>query len=279
MNPNLEVLREEIPEAARKLELVVFRGIRTGDERPAVEWDTRREPGYEGFLESAAALGVKAIVFRDQEFQDFMVEGALEEGGDTQQILPSLILSPIVPLFAQIMFFGALLSAIKSCASATLLAPSVSFSENILKPFFPHMSDRNFLRLNRLVLFVFTAMVTESGSTRTISWKLTFSGLSGKAVGAHIHKGKAGVAGAVIVPLCGPCRSGQTGKLKVSKNTADVLERGGAYVNVHTAKNAAGEIRGQIKLVNHVSATTPTPQPGTTTTTPDPGYGGPPPGY
>jgi Na+/proline symporter len=63
--------------------------------------------------------------------------GALKEGGDTQLILPNLILSPIVPIFAQIMFFGALLSAIKSCASATLLAPSVSFSENILRPFFP----------------------------------------------------------------------------------------------------------------------------------------------
>src|SRR5438105_1239398 len=68
-----------------------------------------------------------------------MVEAAMKEGGDAQQILPSLILSPIVPVFAQIMFFGALLSAIKSCASATLLAPSVSFSENILKPFFRDM--------------------------------------------------------------------------------------------------------------------------------------------
>src|SRR6185503_3883401 len=39
-----------------------------------------------------------------------MVEGALKEGGDTQLILPNLNLSPIVPIFAQIMFFGALLS-------------------------------------------------------------------------------------------------------------------------------------------------------------------------
>jgi len=79
---------------------------------------------------------------------------------NSQHILPNLILSPIVPLFAQIMFFGALLSAIKSCASATLLAPSVSFSENILKPFFPHISDRHFLRLNRIVLVAFTCLVT-----------------------------------------------------------------------------------------------------------------------
>jgi len=87
-----------------------------------------------------------------------MVAANLES--DPQHILPNLILSPIVPLFAQIMFFGALLSAIKSCASATLLAPSVSFSENIMRPFFPRISDRNFLRLNRIVLFVFTCLVT-----------------------------------------------------------------------------------------------------------------------
>ena len=123
----------------------------------------------------------------------------------------------------------------------------------------------------------FTATVTASGSTRTIHWKLTFKGLSGKAVGAHVHKGKAGVAGAVIVPLCGPCRSGQTGQVKISKDTADLLEHGRAYVNVHTAKNAAGEIRGQVKLLdNSSSSNNPSqPDPGTTTTiTPPPGYGG-----
>src|SRR3954453_10527655 len=98
---------------------------------------------------------------------------------------------------------------------------------------------------------VFTATVTESGSTRTIAWKLTFSGLSGKAMAAHIHKGKPRVAGAVIVPLCGPCKSGQTGKVKITKNVADALEHGLSYVNVHTAKNMAGEIRGQVRLTGH----------------------------
>ncbi len=124
---------------------------------------------------------------------------------------------------------------------------------------------------------VFTATVTESGATRTLSWKLTFSGLSGKAVAAHIHKGKAGVAGAVIVPLCGPCKTGQTGRLRVSHDAADVLERGGAYVNVHTAKNAAGEVRGQLKLLDDHATTTTSDQ--GTTTTDDPGYPPPPPGY
>jgi Na+/proline symporter len=87
-----------------------------------------------------------------------MVQGYLDT--DTQQILPALIKSPMVPIVAQIMFFGALLSAIKSCASATLLAPSVSFSENILRPFFPKITDAQFLRLMRVVLVAFTCMVT-----------------------------------------------------------------------------------------------------------------------
>ena len=120
---------------------------------------------------------------------------------------------------------------------------------------------------------VFTATVTESGTTRTISWKLAFSGLSGKAVAAHVHRGKAGASGGVLLPLCGPCTSGQKGRVKISKDVADVLERGLAYVNVHTGKNAAGEIRGQAKLVGH-SGSPSTPDPGQTTTTPDDGGGG-----
>jgi len=78
---------------------------------------------------------------------------------DPQKILPTLVLTK-APLFAQVMFFGALLSAIKSCASATLLAPSVTFSENILKPMFPHMSDKQLLRNMRVVTVCFTVLVT-----------------------------------------------------------------------------------------------------------------------
>ncbi len=78
---------------------------------------------------------------------------------DSQLILPTLIMTK-VPMLAQVMFFGALLSAIKSCASATLLAPSVTFSENILKPFFPQQSDKQFLRMMRIVVLLFTTVVT-----------------------------------------------------------------------------------------------------------------------
>jgi hypothetical protein len=89
---------------------------------------------------------------------------------------------------------------------------------------------------------VFTASV----SGRRVSWKLTFSGLSGRAAASHIHKGKAGVSGPVVVPLCGPCKSGQKGTAKVSAAVAKKLTSGEFYVNVHTAKNPNGEIRGQI---------------------------------
>ena len=78
---------------------------------------------------------------------------------DAQMILPELVLSR-APLFAQVMFFGALLSAIKSCASATLLAPSVTFTENILKPALPHLTDRKLLFWMRVVTLVFTVLVT-----------------------------------------------------------------------------------------------------------------------
>jgi SSS family transporter len=52
--------------------------------------------------------------------------------GDTQRILPEFIMSE-VPIFVQVTFFGALLSAIMSTASGTLLAPAAIFAENILK--------------------------------------------------------------------------------------------------------------------------------------------------
>ena len=77
---------------------------------------------------------------------------------DSQLVLPTLILQH-TPVFAQIIFFGAVLSAIMSCSSATLLAPSVAFSENIIKEIFPHMSDRTFLRTMRTVLVCFAGVV------------------------------------------------------------------------------------------------------------------------
>ena len=82
-----------------------------------------------------------------------MVDKFLKE--DSQLILPNLILEH-TPLFAQVMFFGALLSAIMSTASGTILAPSATFTENILKVFVKFKSDKHQLWTMRGVVVVFT---------------------------------------------------------------------------------------------------------------------------
>ena len=100
----------------------------------------------------------------------------------------------------------------------------------------------------RLAKGAFSAKYVENKTGATLTWKLTYSRLSGNALAAHIHMGKPGVAGPVIVPLCGPCKNGQAGKVHISKGVVRALEGGKAYINVHTKKNAAGEIRGQAKV-------------------------------
>ena len=100
----------------------------------------------------------------------------------------------------------------------------------------------------RLAKGSFSAKYVENKTGATLTWKLTYSRLSGKGLAAHIHMGKAGTAGPVVVPLCGPCKNGQTGKVHISKSVISALEDGRAYINVHTKKNAAGEIRGQAKV-------------------------------
>jgi Na+/proline symporter len=58
-----------------------------------------------------------------------------------------------------VFFFGALISAILSCSAATLLAPSVTVAENILRPLMPNMADWQFLRMLRIVVFLFACAV------------------------------------------------------------------------------------------------------------------------
>ena len=77
---------------------------------------------------------------------------------DPQKVLPVLVMTQM-PFIMQVLFFGALLSAIKSCASATLLAPSVTFTENIWRQFFPHQSDKQELKAMRVTVLVFSILV------------------------------------------------------------------------------------------------------------------------
>ena len=77
---------------------------------------------------------------------------------DPQKILPTLVLEKM-PFVMQVLFFGALLSAIKSTASATLLAPSVTFVENIWRQFNPRLDDRHELKTMRITVLIFSACV------------------------------------------------------------------------------------------------------------------------
>ncbi|MCW8193453.1 sodium:solute symporter [Proteobacteria bacterium 005FR1] len=80
------------------------------------------------------------------------------EADTANNILPTLILQK-APVMAQVMFFGALLSAIMSTASATLLAPSVTVTENLLRQFVK-MTDRQQLLATRITVLLFTVAVT-----------------------------------------------------------------------------------------------------------------------
>ena len=83
-------------------------------------------------------------------------------------------------------------------------------------------------------------------SGKTLSWKLTFSHLTGAATAAHSHIGARGKAGNVLASLCTPCKSGAHGTVKLSAMARRQLATHKLYVNVHTAKNPNGEIRGQL---------------------------------
>ncbi len=86
---------------------------------------------------------------------------------------------------------------------------------------------------------------TLTGST--LRWKLTFAKLTGPAIMAHIHMGAVGKPGGVVVTLCAvPCTSGVTGTATISPALKAAFKKHLLYVNVHTAKNPNGEIRGQL---------------------------------
>ena len=77
---------------------------------------------------------------------------------DFQLVLPTLIVEH-TPVFAQVMFFGAVLSAVMSCSSATLLAPSVILSENVIRGAMPRMDEKGLLTTMRIVLVCFACVV------------------------------------------------------------------------------------------------------------------------
>ena len=96
-----------------------------------------------------------------------------------------------------------------------------------------------------------TAKINLDTTAKTVSWTLTYSGLSGPAVAAHFHgPAPAGKAAGVEVPIIAPFASPIAGTASLSDAQAAELRAGQWYVNVHTAAHPAGEIRGQVLPAN-----------------------------
>lgn len=109
-----------------------------------------------------------------------------DDAREVQRILPELILNRM-PVWAQVMFFGALLSAILSTASGALLAPTTLFTENALKPFLPRMSDRRFLITLRVMLVVFSvAALLFALNSRSTLYEMVQNAYKVTLVGAFV---------------------------------------------------------------------------------------------
>ena len=96
----------------------------------------------------------------------------------------------------------------------------------------------------------FKGTLTISGSRRTLRWRITYTGVGRPPQVADIHYGRPGHFGRVLIRLCGPCRSGQSGtkRKKLTARGARALERGRTWVTIITNKYPDGVIRGQIKV-------------------------------
>jgi hypothetical protein len=92
-----------------------------------------------------------------------------------------------------------------------------------------------------------TADIDYDAATKKLSWKVTYSGLTGPATAAHFH-GPAGPAdkAGVAVPISNPGTSPVEGSAVLTDAQAADLTAGKYYVNIHTAANPGGEIRGQV---------------------------------
>ena len=91
-----------------------------------------------------------------------------------------------------------------------------------------------------------TADIDYDAATKKLSWKLTYSGLSGPATAAHFHgPAAAGANAGVAVPIANTA-SGSEGSATLTDAQAADLMAGKYYVNIHTEANKGGEIRGQV---------------------------------
>ena len=134
---------------------------------------------------------------------------AAEDVRDIQRILPDLVLGKM-PLWAQVMFFGALLSAILSTASGALLAPSSLLTENVLRPLAPRMGERQFLFTLRIILVTFAACALVFAlNSKSTMYEMVQSAYNVTLVGAFVpllagaYWKRANTQGALLSIVCG----------------------------------------------------------------------------
>lgn len=93
-----------------------------------------------------------------------------------------------------------------------------------------------------------TAEIQVNTDTKAMTWKVTYTGLSGTATGAHIHgPASPGQNAGVVVPFTNVTAQPITGQATITPAQYADLAAGRWYVNVHTAANPGGEIRGQLR--------------------------------
>ena len=91
-----------------------------------------------------------------------------------------------------------------------------------------------------------TADVTYDTVSKMLTWKVTYSGLTGPATMAHFHGPAAAGANAPVVVPFKDAASGAEGSATLTDAQAADLAAGKYYINVHTEANKGGEIRGQV---------------------------------
>ncbi len=92
-----------------------------------------------------------------------------------------------------------------------------------------------------------TAELDYDPASKKLSWKLTYSGLSGPATMAHFHgPAEAGKNAGVAVAIPNATSSPVEGSATLTDAQAADLVAGKYYINIHTAANPGGEIRGQV---------------------------------
>ena len=91
------------------------------------------------------------------------------------------------------------------------------------------------------------ADIDYDAATKKMSWKLTYSGLTGPATAAHFHgPAEAGKNAGVALAIPNATSSPTEGSATLTDAQAADLTAGKYYINIHTAANPGGEIRGQV---------------------------------